>query len=161
MSSDEGYYLLGWGERGVNYVIGADGAPTVTGIPDESKGFTKPEAQTVTQLRNMVFYNGEVELISRYPTYKAAASGRTMSALTTLVDMQKRAWTPNIGSNAMPNPNADLTRFYEQGVVEFLTGRRQLTQANWTAWVAEFDRQGGADWEKAALAEAEAQGYIK
>jgi putative aldouronate transport system substrate-binding protein len=161
MSSDEGYYLLGWGERGVNYLVGSDGAPTVTGLSDESKGFTKPEMQPYTQLRNMVYYNSEVELLARYPTYKAPTSGKTMSALTTLFDMEKRAWTPNIGSDALPPPSADLKRFYEQGVVEFLTGQRTLNQANWNTWVAEFDRLGGADWEKAGIAAAEANGYIK
>jgi putative aldouronate transport system substrate-binding protein len=161
MSSDEGYFLLGWGERGVNYVIGSDGAPTVTGIPNEALGFTKPEMQPFTQLRNMVYYNSEVELLARYPTYQAPTSGKTMSALTTLFDMQGRAWTPNIGSDALPSPNADLKRFYEQGVVEFLTGQRVLNQSNWNAWVAEFDRVGGTDWEKAGIADAEANGYIR
>ena len=161
MSSDEGYFLLGWGERGVNYVIGPDGAPTVNGIPDESRGFTKPEMQPFTQLRNMVYYNSEVELLSRYPTYKAPTSGKTMSALTVLFDMQKRAWTPNLGSESLPNPNADLKRFYEQGVIEFALGQRQLTQANWTAWVQEFGRMGGDQWEKDCLDAAEAAGYIK
>ncbi|MDR2484247.1 MAG: extracellular solute-binding protein [Treponema sp.] len=161
MSSDEGYYLLGWGEEGVNYVIGPDGAPTATGLSDESKGFTQPDIQTITQLRNMVFYNSPVELIARYPTYKAPVSGRTMSALTVLEDMQKRPWTANVGADALPAPNADLKRFYEQGVVEFLTGKRTLDQNSWTAWVAEFDRIGGLDWEKAGIAAAEASGYIK
>ncbi|MDR1904405.1 MAG: extracellular solute-binding protein [Treponema sp.] len=161
MSSDEGYYLLGWGERGVNYVVGPDGAPTATGVPDESKGFGKPEMQPLTQLRNMVFYNSEVELVARYPTYKAPTSGKTMSALTVLFDMQSRAWTPNIGGDALVYPSADLQRFYRQGVIEFITGQRQLTQSAWTAWVAEFDRLGGLDWEKAGIAEAEASGYIR
>jgi putative aldouronate transport system substrate-binding protein len=161
MSSDEGYFLLGYGEKGVNYMIGADGSPTVEGIPDAAKGYSRPEMQPITQLRNMVFYNGEIELISRYPTYKAPTSGKTMSALTVLFDMQKRPWTPNIGGDALPNPNADLKRFYEQGVVEFVTGRRQLTKANWDAWVAEFDKLGGAQWEKDGVAAAEAAGYIR
>jgi putative aldouronate transport system substrate-binding protein len=161
MSSDEGYFLLGWGERGINYVLGSDGAPTVTGIPDEALGFTKPEMQPLTQLRNMVYYNSEVELLARYPTYKAPTSGKTMSALTVLFDMQGRAWTPNIGGDALPSPNADLKRFYEQGVVEFLTGQRALNQNNWNAWVAEFDRLGGLEWEKEGIADAEANGYIR
>ncbi len=161
MSSDEGYFLLGWGERGVNYVLDANGIPTVTGLPDPSKGFTLPEMQPYTQLRNMVFYNGDVELAARYPTYKTATSGKTMSALTVLRDMQGRPWTAAVGSDALPNPNADLKRFYEQGVVEFVTGARQLTRENWNAWVAEFDRLGGADWEKAGIAAAEAANYLK
>ncbi|MDR2702210.1 MAG: extracellular solute-binding protein [Spirochaetaceae bacterium] len=161
MSSDEGYYLLGWGEEGVNFVFDENGVPTVEGIPDPKKGFTLPEMQPYTQLRNMVYYNSEIELVARYPTYKAPTSGKTMSALATLRDMQSRPWTANIGGDALPAPNADLKRFYEQGVVEFLTGKRQLTRDNWNAWVAEFDRMGGSEWEKNGLAAAEAGGYIK
>jgi putative aldouronate transport system substrate-binding protein len=161
MSSDEGYFLLGWGEEGVNYTLDSNGVPTTQNIPDPAKGFTQPDMQPYTQLRNMVYYNSEVELLARYPTYHAPASGRTMSALTVLRDMQNRPWTPNIGGDALPAPNADLKRFYEQGVVEFLTGKRQLTRENWTAWVAEFDKMGGLEWEQAGLAAAEAAGYIK
>ncbi|MDR0723456.1 MAG: extracellular solute-binding protein [Treponema sp.] len=161
MSSDEGYYLLGWGEEGVNYVIGPDGAPTDKGLSDPAKAYTKPEIQPLTQLRNMVFYNSQAELVARYPTYKAATSGKTMSALTVLFDMQKRPWTANIGADTLPTPNADLKRFYEQGVQEFLTGQRSLDRNSWTAWVGEFDRMGGLDWEKAGIAAAEAGGYIK
>lgn len=161
MSSDEGYFLLGWGERDVNYVLDANGVPTPKGLADESKAWTKPEIQTITQLRNMVYYNGEIELLSRYPTYKTATSGKTMSALTVMRDMQKRAWTAGIGSDALLPPNADLKRFYEQGVVEFLTGKRSLTKTEWTAWVGEFDKQGGLDWEKAGVAKATEAGYLK
>lgn len=161
MSSDEGYYLLGWGQRGVNYVLDANGVPTVKGIPDEAKGFSKPEMQPFTQLRNMVFYNGDVELISRYPTYKTATSGKTMSALTVLRDFQKRPWTAAVGSDTLPNPNADLKRFYEQGVAEFVTGARPLTKERWTAWVGEFDRLGGLEWEKAGVAKATEAGLLK
>ena len=159
-SDNGGYYLLGWGEKGVNYVIGPDGSPTEDGIPDPSKGWSKPEVTSITQLRNMVFYNSQVELISRYPTYKTA-SGKTMSALDVLYDMQKRDWTPNDGSNALPTPNADLKRFYEQGVIEFVTGVRPLTKDAWTAWVADFDKLGGKDWEDAGIAAARAGGYVK
>jgi len=161
MSSDEGYYLLGWGEEGTNFVFDKNGVPTVEGIPDPKKGFTMPETQPYTQLRNMVYYNSEIEMLARYPTYKAPTSGRMMSAFTILKDMQSRPWTSNIGGDALPAPNADLKRFYEQGVVEFLTGKRQLTRDNWNAWVAEFDSLGGLEWERTGLAAAEAGGYIR
>ena len=161
MSSDEGYYLLGWGDKGVNYVFDANGVPTVTGIPDATKGFSKPEMQPLTQLRNLVYYNGDIELLARYPTYKTATSGKTMSALTVMRDMQKRKWTNAIGADTLPNPSADLKRFQEQGVLEFLTGKKDLTKENWTAWVADFDKQGGAAWEKAGVDLATANGYLK
>ena len=161
MSSDEGYYLLGWGQRGVNYTLDANGVPTPNGLPDPEQAWTKPAAQTLTQLRNMVYYNGQIELLSRYPTYTTATSGKTMSALKVLRDMQERPWTAAIGSDALPPPNADLKRFYEQGVLEFLTGKRDLTRANWTTWVQEFDKLGGLDWEKAGIAKAQESGYLK
>lgn len=161
MSSEEGYYLLGWGEEGVNYTKDANGVPSVKGIPDEAMGYSKPEMQPLTQLRNMVYYNGDIELASRYPTYKTATSGKTMSALTVLRDMQKRAWTAAIGVDTLPAPNADLKRFYEQGVLEFLTGTRKLDKAGWDAFVSEFDKLGGAEWEKAGIADAKAKNLLK
>jgi putative aldouronate transport system substrate-binding protein len=164
MSSEEpdgGYYLLGWGERGVNYVVGPNGAPTSSGIPDADKGWDKPGVTSITQLRNMVFYNGQIELVSRYPTWTAPKSGKEMSALKVLFDMQSRAWTANIGGDNLTLPNADLKRFYEQGVVEFVTGVRQLTQANWTAWVAQFDALGGLQWERDGIADATAKDLIR
>jgi len=145
MSSDEGYYLLGFGVEGVNYIL-KDGVPVVDGLPDASKGYTQPEIQPITQLRNMVFYNGDAELASRYPTYTAAKSGKTMSALTTLREMQKHEWTSQTGVNGMPKPSADVERFLNQGISEFMTGKQALTKENWDKWVENFNKMGGKDW---------------
>lgn len=153
MSSDEGYYLLGYGVEGVNYVFDPKtGAPTKDGIPDKSKAFSKPKMQPLTQLRNMVYYNSDAELISRYPTYTTAVSKKQLSSLKALREMQSKPWTPVIGASLLPLPDADLQRFYEQGVVEFMTGKRQLTKANWDAWLAEFNNMGGKAWEQAGIA---------
>lgn len=160
MSSDEGYFLLGWGVEGVNYTL-KDGIPVAEGVPDKDYAFTGPKGQPYTQLRNMVFYNGQVELISRYPTYVTEVSKKTMSALDVLRDMQGRAWTPNIGGDTLPPPGTDLKRFYEQGVAEFLTGKRMLNKANWDTWVAEFDKLGGKAWEDSARVVAEQNGLLR
>jgi putative aldouronate transport system substrate-binding protein len=163
LSSDEGYYLAGWGEEGVNYVLDVNGLPTDKGLPDPNKFFSKSDIVPITQLRRWVYYQSDFELKARYPTYKAAVSGKTMSALTVIREMQKRPWTDSDGADTMPTPNADVIRFYEQGVIEFLTGQngRVLNPQNWAAWVAEFDKIGGADWEKSGLAHAQAGGYLK
>jgi len=160
MSSDEGYFLLGWGVEGENYILDDNGVPGILGLPDPARAFTRPEMQPFTQLRNMVFYNSEVELMARFPTYQAPRSGRTMSALTTLREMQAKPWTANIGGDALPEPNADLKRYYEQGVIEFLTGRRPLNRPAWNAWLADFERLGGKEWEAAGLKFAEENGYL-
>ncbi len=154
MSSDEGYYLLGWGQEGINYVKDEHGVPVVNGLPDPKKGFTKPAMQVLTQLRAYVFYNGPVELYSRYPTYTTEYSHKKMSALDVLNQMDKLPYTPAVGSDAMPVPDADLQRFMDQGVLEFVTGKRELTLANWNAWIAQFKKLGGEKWNNDGLAYA-------
>lgn len=161
MSSDEGYMLLGYGQEGVNYVLGPDGIPTANGLADPSKAWTKPEIQPYTQLRNMVYYNSDMELVSRYPTYTTAVSKKQMSALKALRDMQALKWTASIGGDTLPVPNADLKRFWEQGILEFLTGKRTLTKENWNAWLADFDKLGALDWEKAGIEFARENNLLK
>lgn len=160
MSGDEGYYLLGWGQKDVNYTLDANGVPSKEGLKDPSKAYTSPEAQPLTQLRNMVYYNGDIELAARYPTY-TTDSGKQMSALKALRQMQATAWTACIGQDKMPKPGADLERFYNQGVLEFMTGKRQLTKPNWDAFVNEYKQMGGADLEKEGIKLGIAEGYIK
>ncbi len=161
MSSDEGYYLLGWGQEGINYVFDENGVPTDKGLSDPSKAYTKSENIPLTQLRTMVYYNGDKELISRYPTWHSK-NGKEMSALKTLREMQAKAWTPCAGMNSMPNPDADLKRFYEQGVAEFVNGTRTLTKENWAAWLDEFNnKMGGKAWEQEGINTAIARNILK
>ncbi|MBG0767542.1 extracellular solute-binding protein [Sphaerochaeta halotolerans] len=152
MASDEGYYLLGWGVEGVNYTKDANGIPVADGLPDPDLAFSGPVGQTVTQLRNMVFYNGDIELYARYPKYITATSKKEMSALDVLRTMQSKQWTPAIGSDMLPIPSADLKRFYEQGLSEFITGKRTLNRTNWNTWIAEFKKLGGQDWNDKGVA---------
>ncbi len=160
MSSDEGYYLLGWGQKDVNYKLDAKGVPTTEGLADPSKGFSEPTIIPYTQLRNMVYYNSDIELAARYPTWYSK-KGKEMSALKTLREMQAKAWTACIGMDKMPVPDADTKRFYEQGVMEFMNGKRALNQAEWKKFVAEFNSNGGKAWEDAGLKVAQEQRLIK
>lgn len=155
----DGFYKLGWGVEGVNFVKDADGIPVTDGIPEEDKWSTGNN-QTLTQLRNMVFVNSDIELAARYPTYTCATSGKTMSALTVLREMQAKKWTLCTGGGAMPTPDADLKRFMDQGVMEFLTGKRDLTKDNWNAWVAEFKAMGGDAWNNSGLDYAKANALL-
>ena len=159
MSSDEGYYLCGWGVEGVNYVLDENGIPVTGDLGDNS--FSGPDGQVYTQLRNMVFYNSDVELASRYPTYTTAVSGKTMSALTALREMQSKYWTAAIGSGQMPTPNADVQRYYEQTLAEFLSGQRALTPENWQAFIDGFNNIGGAAWNEEGIAYAQANGLVR
>ena len=160
MVSDEGYYLIGWGEEGVNYVFNENHVPVADGIPDPSKSFAKAAQQPLTQLRSMVFWNSDTELISRYPTYITEVSHKQMSALATLREMQKKAWTNAIGADLLPVPDMELKNFYEQGVLDFVSGKTELTRESWNAWLEEFDRLGGAKWEKEGVAKARESGFL-
>lgn len=144
MSSDEGYFLCGWGVEGVNYEL-VNGVPTATEALGDN-GFTGSKGQVYTQLRNMVFYNSDTELVSRYPTYTTAVSGKEMSALKTLREMQSKAWTPNLGAGTMPTANADVQRFYEQSLAEFLTGAKALNKDTWQKFIDDFNAMGGKAW---------------
>ncbi|WP_296326095.1 extracellular solute-binding protein [Treponema sp. UBA3813] len=160
MVSDEGYYLLGWGQEGVNFVFNENHVPVTEGIPDPSKGYTKAAQQPLTQLRNMVFWHSDAELISRYPTYTTEVSHKTMSALTVLREMQQKAWANATGSDSMPLPSTELKHFYEQGVLDFVTGKRVLTKENWALWLEEFDRLGGKRWEEDGVEKARQANYL-
>ena len=160
MVSNEGYYLFGWGEEGVNFVFDENHIPVAEGIPDPSKSFAKAAQQPLTQLRTMVFYHSDAELVSRYPTYTTEVSKKQMSALKVLREMQQKAWTNATGSDTLPVPDTELKRFYEQGVLDFVTGKRTLTKENWNVWLEEFDKMGGAKWEKDGIANARENGYL-
>lgn len=147
---DGGYYTLGWGKEGVNFVK-KDGVPTSAGVPDPAKAWDKAENVNLTQLRNMVFYNSGVEIQARYPAYITDVSKKEMSAGKVLLDMQSRPWENALNNTLLPPPNADVKRFLEQGVLEFLTGKRNLTKDNWNAWVAEFKKVGGEAWNNAGV----------
>lgn len=158
MSSDEGYFLLGWGEKGKNYTLNAAGIPVADGAP---MPFNKSEAQPLTQLRNMVYYNSDVELGSRYPDYITDVSKKEIKGLEVLRTMQSKPWTACIGQDKMPQPGADLDRFYQQGILEFFTGTRELNKTEWANWLKSFNEQGGKKWQEDGIALAKANRYIK
>ena len=62
----------------------------------------------------------------------------------------------------MPKPTStDVTTFYQQGIAEFLNGKRELTEANWKAFVEQFDKIGGLEWEAQGKAYATENGLLQ
>ena len=62
----------------------------------------------------------------------------------------------------MPQPaSTDVTTFYQQGIAEFLNGKRVLNQDNWKAFVEQFDKIGGLDWEKQGYEYASTNGLLQ
>ena len=53
----------------------------------------------------------------------------------------------------LPAISKELKSFYEDGVRDFVAGLRKFE--TWETWLREFDRLGGADWERRCILYAE------
>lgn len=148
--STDGYITVAYGEEAVNYMIDEEGKISTEGLPDPKYAYTQRAAAPALQLRNIVFYNGDDELVARYPTWYSI-NGKEMSPLKLLREMQKKPWTVSISD--LPSISNELRGFYEDCVKDFVTGRRDL--GTWEMWLKEFDKHGGADWERRCILYAE------
>lgn len=158
MGTDEAYMLLGYGTEGVNYVLNEKGQPSAGDLGDKS--FSGTVGQVQTQLRNLVFTNTPDENEVRFPAYQTAVSGKTISPTDYLRKMGATNWNLVIGSGSMPTPNADVFRFYEQSLAEFLAGSRELTPENWQAFLDQFNKIGGQAWNEKGIAFAKENNLV-
>ncbi|KAB8145574.1 extracellular solute-binding protein [Chloroflexia bacterium SDU3-3] len=161
MATDEGYYLLGFGEEGVNYKKDPNGFVTTEGI-DKDKVWTAKEQQPLTQLRNMVYVNNDIELKARYVTYETK-NGRKMDPLSYWKGFRDQPWTDSTGAAVINPPSnaADFTRYYSEGLVQFVLGQQPLDEANWQAYVDGLDGLGAKDLEAAAKENLTSAGFLK
>lgn len=147
----DGYWLLGFGEEGVNYVIDDNGDISVEGLP-EADAYNSPERQPYTQLRNqLIFYNSPAEIRARYPTYEMI-NGRTMFPMTFLEFYQAQPWVDGRGIQVIlpPDNAADFDRFYSEGLIQFVLGQNDLNEANWADYLAGLDSLGAQEYEESA-----------
>lgn len=147
----DGYYLLGFGEEGVNYIIDANGNISTEGL-DPVQAYTAPERQPFTQMRNqLIFYNSEQEIMARYPTYQTA-NGRTMYPMDFLGFFQSQPWVDGRGIQVIlpPENAADFDRFYSEGLLQFVLGQVELNDDNWATYLAGLDSLGAVEYEASA-----------
>jgi len=147
----DGYFLMGFGEEGKNYIIDENGDISTEGL-DPLEAYTAPERQPFTQMRNqLVFYNSEQEIRARYPSYETI-NGRTMEPMTFLQFFQSQPWTDGRAVQAIlpPANAADLDRFYDEGMLQFVLGQKELTEESWAEYLAGLDALGAVEWEAAA-----------
>ena len=147
----DGYYLLGFGEEGKNYIIDENGDISTEGI-SEADAYTAPERQPFTQMRNqLIFYNSEQEIRARYPSYETL-NGRTMQPMDFLTFFQEQPWVDGRGVQVIlpPANAADFDRFYNEGMLQFVLGQKELNEETWAEYLAGLDGLGAADYEAAA-----------
>ena len=158
----DGYYLLGFGEEGVNFVFDANGNISTEGL-DPTKAYTAAEFQPFTQMRNqLVFYNGEKEIAARYPNW-TTLNGRTMEPLKFLSFFQGQPWVDGRGIQVIlpPANAADFLRYYTEGIIKFALGQEVLTYENWGNYLDGLDSLGAAEYEATAKQALIDTGLIK
>jgi len=158
----DGYYLMGFGEEGKNFIIDANGDISTEGIA-EADAYTSPERQPFTQIRNqLIFYNSEQEIRARYPSYQTI-NGRTMEPMEFLQFFQSQPWTDGRGIQVIlpPANAADINRFYSEGMLQFALGQKELNEETWAEYLAGLDGLGAAEWEASAKQALTDAGLLK
>jgi putative aldouronate transport system substrate-binding protein len=148
----DGYYLLGFGVEGENFVFDENGLISTEGIPPEL-AWNSAERQPYTQLRNqLVFYNSEVEINARYPVYTTDFSGKTIYPMDFLDFFQAQPWVDGRGIQVIlpPANAADFDRYYNEGLIQFVLGQNPLNDETWAAFLAGLDSLGAQEYEAAA-----------
>jgi putative aldouronate transport system substrate-binding protein len=147
----DGYYLLGFGEEGKNFIIDANGNISTEGL-DPKEAYTAAERQPFTQMRNqLIFYNSPQEIAARYPTYNLT-DGRLMEPMKFLQFFQSQPWVDGRGIQAIlpPANAADFNRYYAEGMLQFVLGQKELNDATWAEYLQGLDTLGAADYEASA-----------
>lgn len=161
MSSEEGYYLIGFGQEGVNFIKDDKGYVSTKGI-DPDNAWTSKKQQPLTQLRNMVFINSDVELKARYVPYKSK-NGRDMDPLSFWKGFSEQPWTEATGASVINPPSnaADFTRFYSENVVNFVLGQQTINEQTWQEYLQGLDGLGARDLEASAKETLVKAGFLK
>ena len=162
MAGEEGYYLLGFGQKGINYNLDANGNITLEGLPDPALAWNTAEMQPLTQLANMVYIFTPVELNARYPNH-TSKNGRTIEPLAYYKAFTEQPYTQATGSAIINPPSnaADFTRFYSENIVKFVLGQEVLDETTWAAFVAGLDSLGAKDLEASAKTILQGAGFLK
>ncbi|PKO12246.1 MAG: ABC transporter substrate-binding protein [Chloroflexi bacterium HGW-Chloroflexi-10] len=160
-ASEEGYFLLAFGQEGVNYNLDADGYVTTEGIA-EADAWNGAEAAPLSQLRNMVYINTDIELKARYKSH-VSANGKTIDPLAYWEAFGTYPFTESTGSSIINPPAnaADFVRFYSENIVNFILGQQPLDEASWQAFVDGLDSLGAKDLEATAKESLLSAGFIK
>ena len=164
MATDEGYYLLGFGVKGVNYNLDKDGAVTTDGLPDPKLAWDAEGTQSLTQMRNqLIFTNDPKEVKARYPDHKSI-NGRTISPMSFYQFFSTQKWLDSKPGNIIPKASnqADLLRYYNENFQAFALGTKPLNDQTWADFLKAVDTNVKAnEWEATAKKTLQDAGYIK
>jgi putative aldouronate transport system substrate-binding protein len=109
----------------------------------------------------MVLNNSPSELAARYPSY-TASTGRTVNLLQTLQQFSNMPWVDGTKEAVIqPASNqADINRYIQEGLVQFVTGQKPLTTSSWSTYLQGLSGLGVSDWETAAQKNLQDKGLL-
>ncbi|MBI9049182.1 MAG: extracellular solute-binding protein [Anaerolineaceae bacterium] len=157
----DGYYLTGFGEEGVNFNLDADGYINLDGI-DPDLAFNSPAMQPPTQLRGTAFYNSLAEISARYPNYETN-TGRSMTPIKSYLKFyQSQQWIEGFAKKLIPPPAnaADFYRYYDEAILQFALGQKELTPESWQEFLDGLASIGGTEFEATAKQTLQDAGMI-
>ncbi|GCE05972.1 extracellular solute-binding protein [Dictyobacter aurantiacus] len=158
-NTGEGYYETAFGQKGVHYTFDAQGNVTGQGVPVP---FYSHEAAPINQIRNLVYKNTPAELKARYNSFKTK-NGRTIDPVKIYDAFASFPWQDQTAAFVIqPASNqADINRYVDENLVQFITGQKPLTDASWNSFIKGLDGLNVSDWEAQANKQLKDGGFIK
>lgn len=158
LNSGEGYYMASFGQKDVNYSLDAQGNVTTSGVPTP---FTVAAAQPFIQIRNLSLNNSPSELTVRYPGYQTQ-NGRTIEPMKVLQQFSSMPWEDGtkLGAIRPASNQADIDSYIEQGLVQFVTGRKALDSGAWNAFIQGLGNLNVSSWETQAVQNLKDKGLL-
>lgn len=157
-NNGDGYYLACFGQKGVNYTFDAQGNVTGTGV---AVPFYGHDAAPINQLRALFYNNSQSELKSRYNDF-TTSNGRTISPIGIYNTVHGMPWQDQTSSfEIQPASNqTDINTYVDQGLVQFITGQKPLTQASWNDFINGLNALGVPDWVTKTNQTLKSEGFL-
>jgi len=160
--SDEGYYMLGFGVKGVNYNQDASGNFTKDGITADNAWDSK-QSQRILQLKWLAYRGTDQELQARYGPYKTKL-GRDMNPAG--VYYKATNSSPYVDATAAsiipPAANAaDLNRYVSENLVQFALSQKPINDSTWKTFTDGLNGLNFSQYVESSKQAIKAAGFIK
>jgi putative aldouronate transport system substrate-binding protein len=158
-NSGEGYYLLGFGQKDVNYKLDSNNNIVTTGI-DPKLAYNSKESQPILQLKGVAYNGNDQELTARYAPFKTT-DGRSIEPLNIYKATFNSPYVDGTpGQLIHPAANsADISRYTSENLVQFALGQKPVNEANWKTFIDGLNGIGFTDYETAAKKTLQAAGF--
>jgi hypothetical protein len=158
LSTGEGYYLAGFGQKGVNYNLDSKGDITLQGVPTP---FTDQSMIPYIQLHNLVYNGNPAELAVRYHSFTTKA-GRTEDPIQVYNTFASMPWQDTTSTFVIPpaSNQVDINTYVNENLVQFVTGQKPLDPGTWNTFIQGLNGLGVSDWEAAAQKALQEKGLL-